>query len=260
MAIRPQLGHPVSDYFSYVNGNPPRGRSVYISADLGLPALRADLGARDRASAGEYASNIRRNQVAGAKTVTGDTYTFSDGQTAYNGLRVKFGPRTSIRRSGWLGFFGWASFIGGRGSGPFQVGNDSRCGGRSGLRFLNSFGRRNRFYGTRAHHDSLNLPFPDRWMDILIGVRYSTSWRHGWLEVSWKWASEPVSAFRDMTFPVPGRPTRYVTRTIGDTPGENRFGPYSGAAMDVQEALAGFFVARDKQVVLDAFAQIGSSN
>lgn len=62
VAIRPRVGHSVSEYFGYVNGNPPAGRSVYVSDDLGLAALRADAGFGDPPSAGD-SGRIRRNQV-----------------------------------------------------------------------------------------------------------------------------------------------------------------------------------------------------
>jgi hypothetical protein len=260
VAIQPRLGHPANEYFAYVNGTPPLGRSVYVSSDLGLPALRADGAATDPPSPNEYASTIHRNQVGGAKTVDGGTYEFTAGETAYNGVRIRFGPETHINRATWLSFLTWTSFIGGTGSGPFQIGQVGYVCGQPTLRLANSFGLANPLYHTRGYHDSISLPFPYKWMDVIVGVRYSTSWTGGWIEVSWKWATEPVSAFRAMRFPVAGHPVRYITRTIGDTPGDNRFGPYSGAAVDVQEALADFFVAPRQQTVLDAFGAISADD
>lgn len=158
--------------------------------------------------------------------------------------------------SSFLSFFSWTSFIGEQGSGPFQVGNDSHFCGRAGIRFFNSFGLANPHYRTRPFHDYLDLPFPSRWMDVLVGVHFSTSWTRGWLEVSWKWAAESITAFRAIRFPVRGHPMRCHTRTIGDTSGDNRFGPYSGAPMEVQVALAAFFVAPTRHAVIGAFDAI----
>jgi hypothetical protein len=264
VAIRPQVGHAVSEYFAYVNGKPPAGRSAYISSDLGLPALRADGALTDPPSVGDYAPNIHRNQVGGAKRVDGGIYTFPNGQTAYHGLRIKFGPKTNLNAATWTTFVTWTSFdttI--SNSGPFQLTNDGHFNGHEGLVFQDAFGIANPFYGTSNNHDHVFLPFPSEWMDVLIGVHYSTSWSDGWLELSWKWATEPVSAFRAMKFPVYGDsrdPVRYITRTYGGDINDNRFGPYSGAALDVQEALADFFVAPNKQTVLDALTAIGTGN
>jgi hypothetical protein len=234
---------------------------VYVSNDLGLPALRSDLAATDPASTGDYASYVRRNQVGGAIRANGSVYHFQNNETAYNGLRVRFGPNTSIDCSTFTTLFNWTSFINGEGSGPFSLGEDGAFCGRTGLRFQNDFGLSNPNYGTGSHQTYGNLPFPDRWMDVLVGVHYSTSWSGGWLELSWKWASEPVSAFRAVTFPAPGSPTRYIQRTLGDlnSINDNRFGVYTGKSQNVQEGLADFFVAPDKQTVLDAFTAIGAN-
>jgi hypothetical protein len=176
---------------------------------------------------------------------------------------MKFGPKTWMNKSTWLTFLTWTSFFSGSGSGPFALTNAGAFCCQDGFVFQDSFGIANPFYGTYGHHDDVKLPFPSQWMDVLVGVHYSTSWSGGWLEISYKWATEPTGAFRNLTFPVFGdirNPIRYITRTIGDGPGDNRFGPYSGAAMDVQEALADLFIAPNKQTVLDAFTAIGAGS
>jgi hypothetical protein len=116
VGIVPKVGHPTSEYFAYVNGTPPAGRSIKVGTDLGIPALRADLGTGDAPSGGLW-----RNQVGGAKKVDGGTYNFRLGEVAYNGVRIKLGPNTNTSCGGFLAMFNWTSFIGGQGSGPFQL-------------------------------------------------------------------------------------------------------------------------------------------
>jgi hypothetical protein len=259
VAIVPKVGRSPLDYFARVNGTPPPGRKAYISDDLGIPAIRMDAAASDPPSPGDYDPSIRRNQIIDPKKVDGGVYSLTDGATAYNGVRVKYGPKTQIDPSSFVSNFNWVSFIGGQGSGPFGLMQDGRFSGRSGMRFSTAFGISNPVYGSPGHDDYADLPFPDRWMDVLVGVHYSKSWTDGWLELSWKWASEPVSAFRAMKFPAPGAPTRYITRTLGDTMNTVNTGIYTTKPMDMQWGLGGFFVASDRAKVVSAFGALGSA-
>jgi hypothetical protein len=260
VAIVPKLGQSPTTYFEHVNGSPPRGRRAYISDDLGLPAIRMDLSVHDPPSAGDYSRGVRRNQLIDPKRVDGTAYTLSEGETVYNGVRIKYGPRTHVDSSSFVSNFNWVSFINGRDSGPFALGQDGHFSGRAGLRFSTAFGIRNSHYGTPGHHDYANLPFPHKWMDVLVAVRYSKSWREGWLELSWKWASEPTSSFKKVRFPAPGNPTRYVSHTLGDTLNTVATGIYTRKAMNMQWGLAAFFVAPLKQSVLEAFDALGPAD
>jgi hypothetical protein len=154
-----------------LTGSAAYGYWTDIGTRLGLPALQFRYRASDPNAIGDYAPEVRRNQLTGCKTTTGGIFVPAQGQTFAIGYRVRLGPNDQLGPAYWAGV-NHTSFKASAQTGPTGWGR-----GNNG-----TTGRNYTEFNLNRGAILRRVAFPADWTDFIFYGLAQTAAGGGWLE------------------------------------------------------------------------------